>query len=60
MKAIEYLGMESFSSAYGWTPNQIKEMTVEDRRAYIAIRVGRADASVGSNPSPQEKRTLGV
>lgn len=30
--------MESLSDAYGWTPNQIRRMRVDDIEAYLQIR----------------------
>ena len=32
---------EKFSRLYGWTPNQIRDLTIEDERAYKAIIAGQ-------------------
>jgi len=52
--------MVTFSKMFGWTPNQIREIDVEDRLIYFSIMkgMGEAESSKGETssagmPTPQ-------
>ena len=50
--------MEALSENYGWTPNQIREIELEDLLAYLAILDGKTKRSSRqkSLPSVQSPR----
>ncbi len=44
-KIIYWLNMESFSEAYGWTPEQVENLDAETKKAYSAILTGKGNKS---------------
>lgn len=63
-KAIAYMEMEALSSTYGWTPDQVRSLSLEDILAYLAINNGRTkkqtrQGSSGIPLSTPQMRSMG-
>lgn len=47
---------EMLSHTYGWTPNEIREMSSDDINSYLAILSGKAEQD--SNIGKMDRRTM--
>ena len=54
----QYVIMEGLSMAYGWTPEQIRAIPVEDLMAYWAINAARAKKGQPSTPAEPLRRMM--